>query len=260
MGQNFLIDANIKNKIIASANLNKDDIVLEIGCGLGQLSIDLSKSVKKVIAVEFDRKIFSILSDLIKDYQNIVLIHEDFLKLDLKQFMPDGRKIKVVSNLPYCISTPVILKLFACNQYIDCAYLTLQKEVAQRLTAKPGTKEYGSLTLFTEFHSLVTRLFDISRHCFYPIPKVDSSTISLKMKDLDHESAGRRADLFELIRISFSARRKTMVNALSSHNYKKLSKETLFDILLKVGQRPEARAEALDLSQFKKILTLIEQL
>src|SRR3989338_3122727 len=135
LGQNFLVDAGVKDKLIRCAEIGKDDILLEIGSGLGQLTFDLAKTAKKVIAVEFDRKLFAILSDFAKDFKNVALVHEDFLKFNLKKFIPEQGKLKVVSNLPYYISSPVVLKLFAYSEYIDSAVLTLQKEVAARLVA-----------------------------------------------------------------------------------------------------------------------------
>lgn len=257
LGQNFLIDANIRNKLINHADLCKEDILLEIGSGLGQLTFEFSKIVKKNIAIEFDKKLFSILSDFAKDFSNIILVHDDFLKFNLKEYVPRNKKIKVISNLPYYISTPVILKLFAHASYINSAILTLQKEVADRLVAKPGSKEYSSLTLFAEFHSVVKRLFGISRNSFYPAPKVDSTVVSLEMRESPPVEVIDKKELFELIRTGFSMRRKTLLNTMRLQHYKELSKEDLAAILARAGIPENVRAEKLLLSDFARIVNSI---
>jgi 16S rRNA (adenine1518-N6/adenine1519-N6)-dimethyltransferase len=257
LGQNFLVDVNVRNKLLNHIDVCKEDILLEIGSGLGQLTFELSKLAKKVIAIEYDRKLFSILSGLAEGFQNIVLVHEDFLKFNLKGFIPRNRKIKVVSNLPYCISTPVILKLFAHSGYVDSAILTLQKEVADRLIAEPRSKDYSSLTLFSEFHSEIKRLFNISKNSFYPAPKVDSTVISLKMRESPPVKVADNKDLFDLIRAGFSVRRKTLLNALLSWHFRDYSKERLHQLLIKAGIPEGARAETLRLSDFARITNSI---
>ncbi|MEA3305309.1 MAG: 16S rRNA (adenine(1518)-N(6)/adenine(1519)-N(6))-dimethyltransferase RsmA [Candidatus Omnitrophota bacterium] len=253
LGQNFLIDANIKNKLLDFANVKKSDVVLEIGSGLGQLTFDLSKMAKKVIAVEFDRKLFSVFSEFTKDFANIVPVHDDFLKFNLGEFVPKGRKVKVISNLPYYISARVLLKLCAHNEYIDSALLTLQKEVAGRLTALPRTKEYGSLTLFAEFHSEIKKLFDVKKNSFYPVPRVDSTVVFMRIRTKPPVKTGSRKVLFELIRAGFSTRRKTLLNALSAQNYNGLSKKRLREIFKAAGIDSNARAETLSLGDFARI-------
>ena len=257
LGQNFLIDTHIKDKLLSCIDIKKEDVVLEIGSGLGQLTFDLSKMAKKIIAIEFDRKLFSILSEFVKDFPNIILVHEDFLKFNLKEFAPENKKIKIISNLPYCISTPVILKLYAHSEYIDSALLTLQKEVADRLTALPRTKEYGSLTLFAEFHSEIKKLFRIKKNSFYPVPKVDSTVISVKMRTEPPVAVDDKKILFDLIRAGFSTRRKTLINALSTQNYKGLSKQRLQEIFKAAEINLNLRAETLSLSDFARIANSI---
>lgn len=258
LGQNFLVDANIKDKLLESAGFGKDNIIVEIGPGLGQLTFDLGKIAKKVIAIEFDKKLFSVLSDFAKESTNIVLVHEDFLKFNLKEFIPKNRRISVISNLPFCISSPIILKLFAHSEYIDSALLTLQKEVAARLVAGPHSKEYGSLTIFAEFHSEIKRLFNISRNSFYPAPGVDSTVLLMKMRREPPVTVSDRKDLFELVRAAFSKRRKTLLNAALSQNYKDLTKEQLEAAIATAGISPGARAETLRLSDFAKIVNSIK--
>lgn len=258
LGQNFLIDENIKNKLLKYADINKDDVLIEIGSGLGQLTFSLAGLAKRVVAVEFDKKLFSILSDLAKDFTNVVLVRDDFLKFNLREVLPHNKRLKVVSNLPYYISTPVLLKLFARKDCIDSAILTLQKEVADRLVASSHSKEYGSLTLFAEFHSKIERLFNISKNSFYPVPKVDSTVILLKMRDVPPVEVADKNDLFDLIRAGFSKRRKTLLNALLSEGYKELSKEELERALEAARIPRNARAETLCLSDFARIVNSIE--
>lgn len=257
LGQNFLIDANIRNKLLSYANLSKEDILLEIGPGLGQLTFECSKIAKKVIAVEFDKKLFLILSDFAKDFTNIVLVHADFLRFNFNEFIPKDKKVKVISNLPYYISTPIILKLFAHSEYIDYSILTLQKEVAARFVAEPGSKEYSSITLHAEFYSEIKRLFNISKNSFYPTPKVDSTVILLKIREIPAVNVANNKDLFDLIRAGFSTRRKTLLNALLTQHYKGLSKERLEEALTAAGIATNARAEVLRLSDFARIMNFI---
>jgi len=253
LGQNFLTDGNIKNKLLEAAELKNDDAVLEIGPGLGQLTFDISARVKEVIAVEFDKKLFLILSDFAKDFKNIRLIHEDFLKSDLRSIAPGNKKLKVISNLPYYISTPIILKLLENKDRMELALLTLQKEVADRLTAQPNSRDYGSLTLFASFHAGIKKLFNIKKNSFYPIPKIDSTVIMLKPRTEPPVKVMDESILLELIRIGFSSRRKTLINALSAKGYKGLSKDAIQRILREAGISENTRAEALSLADFAAI-------
>ncbi len=257
LGQNFLIDANIKKKILEAAGLKKSDTVLEIGPGLGELTFDLAEAAKEVIAVEFDKKLFSILGELAKDFKNIEVVHKDFLEYDLRQISPAANKIKVVSNLPYYVSTPIILKLLDNKDRIESALLTLQKEVAGRLTAAPGTKEYGSLTIFTRFHTGTERLFNIKKNSFYPVPQVDSSVILLKPRRTPPVKVADESLFFRLIKAAFSLRRKTLVNSLASTGFNNLSKTAIQTALQKAGVSENARAEELSLQDFARIANLI---
>jgi len=257
LGQNFLIDVNVRDKLLKYADFSKDDVLLEIGAGLGQLTFECSKIAKKVIVVEFDKKLFSILAQLAQDFTNIVLVQGDFLEFDFKEFIQKDKKIKIISNLPYSISTPIILKLFAHHEYISSSILTLQKEVADRLVAKPASKAYSSLTLLAEFYSQIKRFFNISKNSFYPMPKVDSTVIFLQMRETPPVEVTNKNDLFDLIRAGFSTRRKTLLNALLAQHYKGFSKERIEEILTAAGIAHNARAETLRLSDFAKIVNLI---
>ncbi len=257
LGQNFLIDENVKNNLFERFRIDKNDVVLEIGSGLGQLTFDIAQRVRRVIAIEYDKKLFAILSDLAGNFTNVILVNEDFLKLDLKGFIPKKGKLKVFSNLPYSISSPVLLKLFAHNFLIDSALVTLQKEVADRLTAKAGSKDYGSLTLFAEYHAEIRRLFPISKNSFYPRPKVDSAVITINMRQKPPVSVNNKKELFDLIRDGFSMRRKTLINAVSAQHYKKFDRKQLERVLISSGISPDARAEALSLADFARIVNSI---
>ncbi|MFH0840074.1 MAG: 16S rRNA (adenine(1518)-N(6)/adenine(1519)-N(6))-dimethyltransferase RsmA [Candidatus Omnitrophota bacterium] len=257
LGQNFLIDTNIQKKIIEAANLKKGDTVLEIGPGLGELTLDISRSVKEVVAVEFDKKLFSILDALAGDFKNISIVHEDFLKYDIAGLSPPGGKIKIISNLPYYVSTPIILKLFRNKACIESALLTLQQEVAERLTAEPKTKAYGSLTLFTAFQAEVKRLFNIKKNSFYPVPQVDSAVILLKPRREAPVQVDNADLLLALIKTAFSSRRKMLANSLFAAGFKDLPKAAIQNILRKAGISENARAEELSLSDFARIANLI---
>lgn len=253
LGQNFLIDGNIKNKLLEASGLERRDTVVEVGPGLGQLTFDMSLRAKAVIAVEFDKKIFSILADLAAGRDNIRLLHQDFLKTDIRSIIPAGNKVKVVSNLPYCISTPVILKLLENKEYIESALLTLQKEVADRLCAEPGSRQYGSLTLFASFFAEIKKLFIIRKNSFYPVPKVDSAVILLTPRREPPVKVADESVLLGLIRAGFSSRRKTLINALSAKNFRGLSRNTIQKILHDAGISEGIRAEALSLQDFAAI-------
>ncbi len=250
LGQNFLVDGNIKNKLFEAAGLKKDDTVLEIGPGLGQLTFDISSMVKDVIAVEFDKKIFSILRDMAKGRDNIRLLHQDFLKTDLRSIIPGSRKVKVISNLPYYISTPIILKILKDKECIESALLTLQAEVADRLLAPPNTKQYGSLTIFASFYAEIKKLFSVKKNSFYPVPQVDSVVILLVPRIEPPVKVRDENVLLELIRAGFSSRRKTLINALSAKNFRGLSKSAIQKILQESGVSENVRAEALSLQDF----------
>jgi 16S rRNA (adenine1518-N6/adenine1519-N6)-dimethyltransferase len=239
--------------LLEAAYLGKNDTVLEIGAGLGQLTFDISARVMDVIAVEFDKKIFSILKDLTKGRNNIQLVHQDFLKTDLRSIIPGGRKVKVISNLPYYISTPIILKMLENKWCVESALLTLQAEVADRLSAEPGTKQYGSLTLFASFHAEIKKLFSIKKNSFYPVPQVNSAVILLKPRTEPPVKVRDEETLLELIRAGFSSRRKTLINALVAKNFKELSKNTIQKILHESGISENIRAEALSLQDFAVI-------
>lgn len=255
LGQNFLVDKNIQKKIIQSANLKKSDIVLEIGPGRGELTSFLLEKVRKVIAVEIDPGLCAILRDKFFAYKNFELINQDILKFNIRDFIQKGKKLKVVANLPYYISTPIIAHLFEHRELIKEIYLTLQKELASRLTTGPGSKEYGSISCFIQFYSDAKILFPIKNTSFSPPPKVDSSFLKLKIHSKPKVKVSDEQLFFKLIRSAFNQRRKSLKNSLSSL----LPEPLLTDCLKSVKLKSCLRAENLFLSDFARLVNCINQ-
>ncbi len=228
LGQNFLIDKNIQNKILVAAKLNRDSVVLEIGPGLGGLTWELCKKAKSVIAIEKDRLLCKYLSSK-NEYKNLELICQDALKYDFNVH----NKLKVVSNLPYYITSPIIVSLIENRRAIESAYIMVQKEVANRLIARPGTKDFASISCFIQFYANVAPLFTIKRSCFYPEPKVDSTFLEIVF----YERALYLTDeekLFKIIRACFGKRRKTVLNSLCASGIYS-SKKDVLEVLNKIG-------------------------
>ncbi|MDP2911809.1 MAG: 16S rRNA (adenine(1518)-N(6)/adenine(1519)-N(6))-dimethyltransferase RsmA [Candidatus Omnitrophota bacterium] len=259
-GQNFLIDQNIKNKIVESIGVSGKDVVLEIGPGFGALTEDLCKKAKKVIAVEKDKRLYEFLTKNIS-YNNLELINNDILKYDLsdtvcRRTATHGvgqvpSKLTVVGNLPYSISSPILNHLINNKNYINSAYITVQMEFGERLVASPGTKDYGSLSCYAQFYGNPKILFKIPRGAFFPVPEVDSCFLKIDFnkemdKSIDHDM------LFKIIRSSFEKRRKTILNSLSSSGIFKSKEETLI-CLTKAGISPNRRPETISLQEFAKL-------
>lgn len=253
LGQNFLIDGNIVRKIVQGANITKDDYVLEVGPGIGTLTEELALSAKKVVAVELDKKLLPVLDETLHAYDNVEIIHGDILKIHVKELIDnklDGGPIKVVANLPYYVTTPIIGMLLEDNLNIDSITVMIQKEVADRMLASPGNKIYGSLSIFVNFYSNPEILLKAPKTVFMPQPKIDSTVIKLNIKkdlpDVDKEK------LFLIVKAAFSKRRKTLLNALSSYGFD-LEKETIKNLLEEIKINPETRAENLSLEDFINI-------
>jgi len=245
LGQNFLIDQNIKNKIIDSIQLKKEDAVLEIGPGLGALTEDLSKKVSAFIAVEKDKRLYSFLLDKIGSG----LINEDILKYEFKDI---SSKLAVVGNLPYSISSPILNKLINNRARIKSLYATVQAEFGERIVALPGTKDYGSLSCYVQFYGDPKILFKIPRGAFLPAPEVDSCFLKIDFEKQIDASIDQEL-LFKIIRSSFEKRRKTILNSLASSGIFK-SKEDALSCLRKAQISPERRPETISLQEFAKLL------
>ncbi|MFH1860047.1 MAG: 16S rRNA (adenine(1518)-N(6)/adenine(1519)-N(6))-dimethyltransferase RsmA [bacterium] len=244
LGQNFLINEPAVKSIIDAANLREDDVVLEIGSGTGIVTRELAARAQQVIACEFDRGLMAALQEDLKEFSNIRYIHADILTVDLTALAVAG-KLKVVANLPYCITTPIITKLLEAKGVISLILLMVQQEVATRILSKPGTKEYGSFSIFVNYHSRVERVRHVSRGCFFPQPQVDSDILRLYPLDTPSVSVRDEALFFQLSRAAFGQRRKTLRNAL----FPVLGKEAGI-ILQGAGIDPSRRGETLSIEEF----------
>ncbi len=254
LGQNFLIQEWVPKKIVSVSGITRDDGVLEIGPGIGVLTQELCLAADKVVAVELDRKLLPVLAETLSDYSNIEIVNGDIMKLDLAQLLSDKfscQILKVCANLPYNITTPVLRTLLEIDRF-DQITVMIQKEVAQRICAKPGTPEYGAFTVFAEYYASPSICFDVSPDCFYPRPKVTSSVITLKRRTREFSSE-ERDFLFSITRAAFSQRRKTLVNSLSSLFAGKLGKEQLQEAITVCGFDPLVRGETLSFDEFVKL-------
>jgi len=249
LGQNFLIDGNIAHKIIDACAITKEDVVLEIGAGFGQLTDGLAQRAKFVYAVEQDKLLCKALEERLRPLENVSIICGDFLELKIADLLK-GRKAKVVGNLPYYITTPVVLKLIEERKNISEIFLTMQKEVAERFSAPPGTKAAGAITCRVRYYTLPTVLFHISESAFYPAPEVGSTFLSLRVLDEPPVLVQDEKLLFEIVRAAFAQRRKTLLNSLSGSAALRVKKEGVLGLLSKVGVDPRRRAETLSLEEF----------
>mgnify|MGYP004706626163 FL=1 len=255
-GQNFLIDGNVVEKIVREAGVTKDDFVLEIGPGIGTMTQLLCENAREVAAVEIDTNLIPILKETLAPYDNVTVINEDILKVDipaLAQEKNSGRPIKVVANLPYYITTPIIMGLFESHVPIDSITIMVQREVADRMQVGPGTKDYGALSLAVQYYAKPEIVLNVPPTCFMPRPNVGSAVIRLKK----HETCPVQVDdaefMFRLIRASFNQRRKTLANGLSNSSELTISKEKIAEAIESLGVSPSIRGEALTLEQFAQL-------
>ena len=260
-GQNFLIDSHVLEKIIDAANITKDDFVLEIGPGIGTMTQYLSEHAREVMAVEIDHNLIPILKETLAGYDNVEVLNEDILKVDIGKIAEkknQGRPIKVVANLPYYITTPIIMGLFEKNVPMDSLTVMVQKEVAQRMQAGPGTKDYGALSLAVQFYAEPYIVANVPPNCFMHRPKVGSAVICLtRYKDMPVKVKNEQL-MFSIIRASFNQRRKTLQNGINNSSTLHFSKEQVVDALDKMGLSPKIRGEALSLEQFARLSDLLE--
>ncbi len=261
-GQNFLIDPNILDKIIASANLTKDDFVLEIGPGIGTMTQYLAESAREVVAVEIDKALIPILEDTLSAYSNVTIVNEDILKLDINKLALEknnGKPIKIVANLPYYITTPIIMGLFESHVPIDSITVMVQKEVADRMQVGPGTKDYGALSLAVQYYAKPEIVTNVPANCFIPKPNVGSAVIRLTRYKESPVHAEDEALMFRIIRASFNQRRKTLVNGLTNASDLHIPKEVILEAINDIGKSPMVRGEALTLAEFAKLSNYIAQ-
>lgn len=255
-GQNFLIDPRVLDKIIAAAKITKDDFVLEIGPGIGTMTQYLAEAAREVTAVEIDRNLIPILSETLSEYENVTVLNQDVLKTDIAAIAQErngGCPIKVVANLPYYITTPIIMGLFESRVPIDSITVMVQKEVAQRMQAQPGTKDYGALSLAVQYYAEPYIAANVPPNCFIPRPNVGSAVIRLKTYENPPVKVQDEALLFRLIRASFNQRRKTLVNGLKNCAELPFSKEQILAAFEETGLAENIRGEALTLAQFAQL-------
>lgn len=254
-GQNFLIDSHVLDKIIAAAGVTKEDVVLEIGPGFGTMTQYLAEAAKEVIAVEIDKTLIPILHETLADYDNVTIINEDILKVDIAKLVEEkngGKPIKVVANLPYYITTPIIMGLFESHVPLDNITVMVQKEVAQRMQAGPGTKDYGALSLAVQFYAEPYIVANVPPNCFIPRPGVGSAVIRLTKWENPPIAVKDESFMFSLIRASFNQRRKTLQNSLVNGGIQ-ITKEQVVEALEQMELSPTVRGEALTLEQFAQL-------
>lgn len=259
-GQNFLIDTRVLEKIINAADITKEDFVLEIGPGIGTMTQYLCEHACKVVAVEIDRNLIPILEDTLSAYKNVEIIQQDILKMNINQLVEErnqGKPIKVVANLPYYITTPIIMGLFESHVPIDSVTIMVQKEVAERMQVGPGTKEYGALSLAVQYYAQPEIVANVPPNCFMPRPKVGSAVIRLTRHREAPVQVKDENQMFALIRASFNQRRKTLVNGLNNAPDITHSKEDIILALDKMGLSANVRGETLSLEQFAKLSDLL---
>ena len=255
-GQNFLIDTRVLDKIINAAGLTKEDMVLEIGPGIGTMTQYLAEAAREVVAVEIDNNLIPILRETLKDYENVTIINNDILKVDIKELAEShngNRPIKVAANLPYYITTPIIMGLFESNVPIDNITVMVQKEVAERMQAKPGTKDYGALSLAVQYYAEPYIVANVPPNCFIPRPNVGSAVIRLTRHQDPPVQVKDAGLMFTLIRASFNQRRKTLQNGLYNSPELFYTKEQIAWAIEQLGVSAQIRGEALTLEQFGRL-------
>ena len=252
-GQNFLIDTHVLEKIIEESGITKDDFVLEIGPGIGTMTQYLCENAREVAAVEIDKNLIPILEDTLSDYRNVTVINQDILKLDIPALAKeknDGKPIKVVANLPYYITTPIIMGLFESHVPIDSITIMVQKEVADRMQVGPGTKDYGALSLAVQYYAKPEIVANVPPNCFMPRPKVGSAVIRLTRHAAPPVKVDNEKWMFDIIRASFNQRRKTLANGLSNSDKIDLPKDVITEAIAKLGKGESVRGESLSLEEF----------
>lgn len=259
-GQNFLIDTHVLERIIREAGITKDDFVLEIGPGIGTMTQYLCESAREVVAVEIDKNLIPILADTLQDYQNVTVLNEDILKVDINALAQEkngGAPIKVVANLPYYITTPIIMGLFESHVPIESITVMVQKEVADRMQVGPGTKDYGALSLAVQYYAKPEIVANVPPNCFMPRPNVGSAVIHLTCHEKPPVQVDDEKLMFSLIRASFNQRRKTLANGLNNAPDIHLSKEAIQESIAELGVPAGIRGEALTLEQFAALSNII---
>ncbi len=259
-GQNFLIDTHVLEKIMDAAEITKEDCVVEIGPGIGTMTQYLAERAGEVVAVEIDKNLIPILEETLSEYDNVTIINEDILKVDLNRIVEEknqGKPVKVVANLPYYITTPIIMGLFENQVPLKSITIMVQKEVADRMQVGPGTKDYGALSLAVQYYAKPEIVAIVPPNCFIPRPNVGSAVIRLTRYEEPPVKVKNEKYMFSLIRASFNQRRKTLANGLANAQNLPLSREKVTEVLEKMGLSPTIRGEALTLEQFAELSDLL---
>jgi len=262
-GQNFLIDQGIVEKIVREAGVTKDDFVLEIGPGIGTMTQILCENAREVAAVEIDRKLIPILNDTLSEYDNVTIINDDILKVDINKLAEEkngGRPIKVVANLPYYITTPIIMGLFESHVPLDSITIMVQKEVADRMQTGPGSKDYGALSLAVQFYAKPEIVVNVPPECFMPRPNVGSAVIRLKRHETRPVDVKDEKLMFRIIRASFNQRRKTLANGLNNSPEIGYTKEQIAAAIEELGRGASVRGEALTLEEFARLSNIFSSM
>ena len=262
-GQNFLIDEHVLGKIIRSAGITEEDFVIEIGPGIGTLTQYLAASAREVAAIEIDDALIPILEDTLSGYDNVAVIHDDVLKVDLTRLAEEkngGRPVKVVANLPYYITTPIIMGLFENHVPLDSITIMVQKEVADRMKTGPGSKDYGALSLAVQYYARPELVANVPPNCFMPRPRVGSAVIRLTRHEKPPVEVQDEKLMFGIIRASFNQRRKTLVDGLGNAPELHLPKEKTAAVLEEMGLSPSVRGEALDLAGFAELSNRLKKI
>ena len=261
-GQNFLIDTHVLEKIVAASQITKEDFVLEIGPGIGTMTQYLAEYAREVTAVEIDNTLIPILKDTLKDWDNVTVINDDILKVDIRKLALEkngGKPIKVVANLPYYITTPIIMGLFENQVPIDSITIMVQKEVADRMQVGPGTKDYGALSLAVQYYAKPEIVANVPPNCFMPRPKVGSAVIRLERYEKPPVEVSNEKLMFRIIRASFNQRRKTLVNGLKNSQELSYSREEIEEVLNECGIPLNIRGEALTLAEFASLANAFDK-
>ena len=259
-GQNFLIDANVLEKIVEAAKITKEDLVLEIGPGIGTMTQYLCENAREVVAVEIDKNLIPILQDTLSSYDNVIVINEDILKVDIAKLAEEkngGRPIKVVANLPYYITTPIIMGLFESHVPLKSITIMVQKEVADRMKEGPGSKEYGALSLAVQYYANPQIVLNVPPSCFMPRPNVGSAVINLERFEQCPVDVKDEKFMFDIIRASFNQRRKTLVNGLTNAQNLHVTKEQVVQALEAMGKDVNVRGEKFTLEEFAQLSQLL---
>ena len=261
-GQNFLIDSGVLDGIVEASGVTKEDCVLEIGPGIGSLTQYLAEAAKRVVSVEIDKTLIPVLNDTLSEYDNVTIINEDILNVDIESIVKEyneGRAIKVVANLPYYITTPIIMKLFESGAPIDSITVMVQKEVADRMVMGPGNKDYGSLSLAVGYYAKATAVMNVPPGSFIPQPNVGSAVVHLKRYEKPAVEVGNEKYMFEIIRTAFNQRRKTLSNSLSNNPSLKVTRQQVQDALTEINIDEKARGEILSLTQFARLSDILQR-